>query len=83
MTIALSCNLTDTFTEVLVVDEVDKDKLKRQLDNFYMQVTNEKRHPYSLFVVGDSLIEITKHGLQKELVRIADDCTSFVNESLK
>jgi hypothetical protein len=78
MTIAMSCKLTDTHTEVLVIDEVEKDKLKKQMENFNNQVQTKKLHQYSLFVVGDSLIKITDFGYQKLLMDIADSCSSFV-----
>lgn len=79
----MSCNLIDNFTEVLVVEETDKDKLSKQLDDFLMKVTKQKKHPYSLFVLGDSLIKITEYKLEKELVSIADHCASFVSSGLK
>jgi hypothetical protein len=78
MTIAMSCNLTDSFTEVLVIEEVEKDKLLKQMEDFFIKVTTDLRHPYSLFVIGDSLIKITEFKLESQLVKIADHCTSFV-----
>lgn len=74
----MSCNLTDSFTEVLVIEEVEKDKLTKQMNEFLLKVKTQKKHPYSLFVVGDALIKITEFKLESELVKIADECTSFV-----
>ena len=78
MTIAMSCKLIDAFTEVLVIDSDDHTKLISQLDMFKEKVTKDKKHPYSLFVVGDSLIKITEFELQDKLIEIADCCDSFV-----
>lgn len=78
MTIAMSCKLIDTFTEVLVIDTVEESQLKAQLELFKFKVTSNKKHSYSLFVVGDSLIKITELGLQTLLTDTADCCSSFV-----
>lgn len=78
MTIAMSCKLIDTHTEVLVIDEVDKIELVNTMKKFEKKVTSNHKHPYSLFVVGDSLIKITEFSLQSLLMSIADNCASFV-----
>jgi hypothetical protein len=78
MTIAMSCNLIDTSTEVLVIDEEDKEKLEAQMNKYLQKVKKNKEHDFSIFVVGDSLIKITEYSYQKTLVEIADHCISFV-----
>lgn len=78
MTIAMSCKLIDLTTEVLVIEETDKDALARQLVTFKEKIQAHSEVDYSLFVVGDSLIKITEFNFNGMLVELADKCTSFV-----
>lgn len=76
----MSCKLIDVSTEVLVIDEVEKQALEDQMSSYLSKVFQAVKggHDHSLFVVGDSLIKITEYGFQKKLVEIADHCESFV-----
>jgi phospholipid-transporting ATPase len=78
MTIAMSCKLIDLTTEVLIIDEVDREPLKKQMQAYKDKVTTSVEHDFSIFVVGDSLIKISEFGWHGELVDIADKCQSFV-----
>lgn len=78
MTIAQSTHLTNSDTCILTLDGDTIKQLKFQINEAKNQMRADRNGDFSVFVTGDALIQITEHKLEKELLLLAEQASSFV-----